>query len=269
MWLSRSSKTDWTWLVQQIDPKILGKIKKCLALASSDNANEAATALRQAHALMSLHGVSVEHITMAEIGEGAAKSRTMSRSKPAQWEGALASVVGLAFGCQLMFSRAPKKTAKRTASRQLNDAKFIFVGITSQAQVAAYTFDVLARKCKKARAEWIAKHLEGISEMSGGKRVVTGMGDQFASGWVYKISQLVQEFAQPKNVEAAIAQFISHRATCVPDSESLLREPATQNERLRAIALASGIRAAEGESIHRPVNGVSENLRLSLSPEAL
>jgi hypothetical protein len=35
-----------------IDPKILNKIKKCLALGASANPNEAAVAMRQAHALM-------------------------------------------------------------------------------------------------------------------------------------------------------------------------------------------------------------------------
>ena len=76
-----------------IDPKILSKIKKCLALSTSDNPNEAATALRQAHALMAAHGVSTEQITMADIGEASAKSRTMARSKPAHWEGALRALV--------------------------------------------------------------------------------------------------------------------------------------------------------------------------------
>ena len=81
-----------------IDPKILGKIKKCLALSSSDNPHEAAAAMRQAHALMAAHGVSAEQITMADIGEAHANSRTMARNKPAQWEGALAAMVGKAFG---------------------------------------------------------------------------------------------------------------------------------------------------------------------------
>ena len=52
--------------MSDIDPKILGKIKKCLALSGSSNPNEAATALRQAHALMAKHGVSTHEITMAD-----------------------------------------------------------------------------------------------------------------------------------------------------------------------------------------------------------
>jgi hypothetical protein len=80
--------------MQELDPKILGKIKKCLALSASDNPNEAATAMRQAHALMEKHGVTAEGIVMGDIGEAKIKSRTMARNKPEQWEAHLASTVG-------------------------------------------------------------------------------------------------------------------------------------------------------------------------------
>lgn len=39
-----------------VDPKILSKIKKCLALSASSNENEAAIALRQAQRLMAEFG---------------------------------------------------------------------------------------------------------------------------------------------------------------------------------------------------------------------
>ncbi|WP_052952271.1 DUF2786 domain-containing protein [Diaphorobacter sp. J5-51] len=242
-----------------LDPKILGKIKKCLALASSDNPNEAATALRQAHALMAAHGVSAEQISMADIGEATAKSRTMARSKAAQWEGALASVVGRAFGCQLMLKRAP---IRRKLKAPLNDGTYIFVGIQAQAQIAAYTFDVLARKCKKARADWIADKLQGISQMPGGKRTVTGLGDEFAMGWVSKIARVVQDFAQPDPVELAIASFIKSRVTKEGSEDELARKPTTDDERTRGFARWHGMQAAEGESIHRPMNGAEATLQI-------
>ena len=248
-------------MTQNLDPKILGKIKKCLALASSDNPNEAATALRQARALMAAHGVSAEQITMADIGETSVKSRTMARSKPAQWEGALASVVGRAFGCQLMLSRAP---IRRGLKAPLNDGSYIFVGIKTQAQIASYTFDVLARKCKKARAEWIADKLEGVSEMRGGKRMATSFGDEFAMGWVYKISTVVRDFAQPDHIERAIADFIEASATKEGGDENQTRKPKTDNEHIRGLARSYGMQAAQSESIHRPVNRAAANLQLPL-----
>jgi len=243
-----------------IDPKILGKIKKCLALASSDNPNEAATALRQANALMAAHGVTAAQITMADIGESEAKSRTMARSKPAQWEMFLASVVGKAFGCQLMLKRLPTNKGVR---ENWNDGAYIFVGIKAQTQIAAYTFDVLTRKCKKARSAWISSKLEGISQTRGGKRTATALGDEFALGWVGNISRLVQDFAQPEAVEQAIADFIRGKAS---GKEAQAREAKTEHEKAREVARMHGMRAAAGESIHRPVDGAAANLQLGHQP---
>ncbi len=149
-----------------IDPKILSKIKKCLALSGSPNPHEAAVAMRQAHALMRQHGVDVHHVTMSEIGESTADIRTMSRDKPANWEAALAATVGKAFGCQMLISRTmvPKKYR-----HYLNEGQFIFIGQKGQAEVAAYTVAVLSRKCKTARQKWIAEHLSGLGTVRGGK----------------------------------------------------------------------------------------------------
>lgn len=245
--------------MQDIDAKILGKIKKCLALSSSDNANEAATALRQAHALMAAHGVSAAQITMAEIGEASAKSRTMSRSKPALWEGALASVVGKAFGCQLMIIRTPLRSGKRVA---LNDGSYIFVGLAAQAQVASYTFDVLGRKCKAARAAWIAEKLPGMSQIPGGKRTATSLGDEFAIGWVRQVTRLVQEFANPEPIEQAITAYIDDRTRREADPK-LLRKPKAEHDAARQAAREYGMRAARDESIHRPVDGAAAPLQLA------
>lgn len=240
-----------------VDPKILGKIKKCLALSSSDNPHEAAAAMRQAHALMAAHGVSAEQITMADIGEAHANSRTMARNKPAQWEGALAAMVGKAFGCQMMLKRL---MATDTPKAVLNEGSYIFVGIAAQAQVAAYTFDVLARRCKKARSKWVAEKLEGLSGMRGGKRKATSLGDEFAMGWVSQVVRLVQDFAHPEPVEAAIAAYINAQTT---KNEQSAREQfrsnksteSAEHERARLAARMMGGQAAKGESLHRPVNG--------------
>ena len=44
--------------------KIIDKIKKCLALAKSDNPHEAATALRQAQKLMEQHNLTEQDISL-------------------------------------------------------------------------------------------------------------------------------------------------------------------------------------------------------------
>ena len=120
---------------------------------------------------------------------------------------------------------------------------------------------MLSRKCKKARADWIKDKLTGLSRVPGGKRTSTGLGDEFAMGWVANIARVVQDFAQPEPIEDAIAQFIAERATSKSDDE-LTRKPKTEDERIRNIARRSGMLAAEGESINRPVHGASHQLML-------
>jgi hypothetical protein len=242
---------------QNIDPKILSKIQKCLALASSDNPNEAATALRQAHALMAKYGVTSEAITMADIGESKISSRTMARNKPSAWETHLAATVGKAFGCKLMVSRfVPKEGVKLPKGSRgvFNEGGFIFVGLKSQVEIAAYTAQVLVRKCQRARSQWIHDKLSGISSRPGGKKLVTAMGDEFALGWVAQIQRLVHDFAHPPEIDSAIDQYIESAATTgAPDAQT--RHTRTENERAIALARLAGMAAAKGESLHRPVNG--------------
>ena len=231
-----------------IDPKILGKIKKCLALAGSSNPNEAATALRQAHALMEKHGVSAHEIKMADIGEARAESKTMSRDKPAHWETRLAALVGRAFGCQIMIQRMelPKGLG------HINEGSFVFVGLKQQAEVAAYTATVLIRKCKAARQQWLSENLAGLGRgIKGGKAKMTRMGDMFAEGWVESISKLVMDFATPPEIAEAIDKHIESAST---GEEAKVREvnrkALGQHE---YVAAAIGMQAAQGERLFRPM----------------
>lgn len=236
--------------MSSVEPKILSKIKKCLALATSDNPNEAATAMRQARALMDKHGISTQEITMADIGESSLPSKTMARDKPARWEAELAATVGKAFGCKMMVSHMVMKRGRG----HLNEGQFIYVGLKQQAEVAAYTATVLIRKCKKARAQWISTTFEGIpvQGVPGSKRKMTRMGDAFAEGWVHAITKLVHEFALTKDIGDAIDQHIEKRA-----SGGEARARAMKDSEIGAherYAAAAGIEAAKGESLYRPMN---------------
>lgn len=231
-----------------IDPKILGKIKKCLALSGSANPHEAAAALRQANALMAKHGVSTHEITMSDIGESAIDSKTMSRDKPAHWETRLAALVGSAFGCQIMVQRF----ALPKGGGYANEGGYIFVGLKHQAEIAAYTASVLIRKCKNARQQWLKDNLEGLGRgLKGGKAKMTRMGDMFAEGWVSSIGRLVSDFANPPEVDAAIAQHIdSVSSGNNAPTRGVDRNKVSDHERFAAY---EGMQAAKGESLYRPM----------------
>ena len=234
--------------MSEIDPRVLAKIKKCLALSGSSNPNEAATALRQAHALMDKHGVSTHEVTMADIGEFVTDSRTMARDKPARWETSLASIVGKAFGCQIIVSR----NLRQKGFGHANTGKYVFIGLKQQAEVASYTATVLIRKCKSARQKWLADNLAGLGRgYVGGKAKMSRMGDMFAEGWVAEIGKLVAEFANPPEVDTAIKLLIEQRTNGEhAETRSVATQKIGAQERVAAMA---GMRAAQGESLHRPM----------------
>jgi len=82
--------------------KVLEKIKKCLKLAGSSNANEAATAMRQAQALMEKYNVTHIDVQASEASETKAKASV--KNKPTRWETRLALTAADAFGCKIIFS---------------------------------------------------------------------------------------------------------------------------------------------------------------------
>ena len=232
--------------MSDLDPKILAKVKKCLALSASANPHEAATALRQANALMEKHGISTNEITLADIGEAWTTSQTMSRDKPANWEVRLVVVVGKAFGCQLMANRHPLPRGCGHANR----GGYIFVGLKHQVEVAAYTAGVLIRKCKSARQKWLRDHFSGFGRgVVGGKAQMTRMGDMFAEGWVDAIGKLVVEFANPPEVETALARLIEERSRG-QQAETRCMKNITHND---LVAAHSGMQAASQERLYRPM----------------
>jgi hypothetical protein len=240
--------------MSNIDPRILAKIKKCLALGSSPNPNEAATAMRQAAALMRQHGVDAHNVTMAEIDKSTAKVHTMSRDKPANWEAALASTVAKAFGCQVLIRR---NTVPKQYRHYLNEGQFIFIGQKGQSEVAAYTVDVLARKCKAARQKWFAQYGRELGSVLGGRGKTTRMGDAFAEGWVAGIDKLVANFANPPGIAEAIDRHIFEMN--VGDSAPTRKINADEVGLGERFAAAAGIRAASGESLYRPMSAKAPN----------
>jgi len=245
--------------VSTIDPKVLSKIKKCLALSGSPNPHEAAAAMRQANALMRKHGVEAHQVAMAEIGESTADIRTMSRDKPAHWEVALAATVGKAFGCQMLISR---NMVPKEYRHYLNEGRFIFIGQKAQAEVAAYTVEVLSRKCKTARQKWIAENLGGIGIVRGGRAKATRMGDVFAEGWVHSIGKLVADFANPPEIEQAIERHVAEKNV---GGEAKSRQVKAKDiGRDEIFALQMGARTAKGESLYRPMHANAPQMAIAM-----
>lgn len=239
--------------------RILDKIKKCLALARSSNPHEAEAAMRQAQKLMQAHGIDAHAVTASEVGETAVKSQTMARDMMAKWECLLASEVGKAFGCQMLISRSlvPDDLVIRGRKPIINEGSFIYIGLKHQAEVAAYTAQVLIRRCKKARAEFIADKLGHITGLKGGRKKATELGDAFATGWVLQVTKTVQAFANPEGIDAAIADHVTKRgARGTVEGRGDLKGTGA------SAAATLGAQAAKGESLHRPMGQADRGLAL-------
>ncbi len=162
------------------------KIKKCLALAGSSNAHEAAAAMRQAQKLMQEHGVSETDVTLADVSEKhiPAPSNTIS-----SWQASLARSVAAAFGCEHYYCRTAKIGSGYRLVRSTN---VVFVGVGAAAEVASYAFEVLLRQATRDRSAHIAsqsKKLKPPHQDRTRRRVCDGVGSRGAAavGQVHRL----------------------------------------------------------------------------------
>lgn len=171
--------------------KILEKIKKCLALSKSSNANEAAAALRQAQKLMQQHNINSDDVELSSIKESqcaAGNAQVLPR-----WHSFLASTIEKAFGVKAIYSRGIAGWIK---------SRMHFIGVDSQPEIAGYAYEVLLRQVKKERAEHVKKQTRCKAATK------TRRGDLFAESWVYAVHSAVVEFAQPDSTKALIQKHI-------------------------------------------------------------
>lgn len=182
------------------------KIQKCLRLAKSANANEAATALRQAQKLMDEFDVDQVALDAAEAAE--AFSGSGAKDRPARWEARLARVIGDVFACDIIFAPAWNRLKFEVEGR------WAFIGVGSHAEIASYAFDVLRRQAAKDRSAYIRGALKRC-----GPKAKTARADQFTEGWVIAVWHLAKALARTPAADAAVA---AYTALHYPQTHSLV-----------------------------------------------
>lgn len=212
--------------------KIAAKISKCLALAASDNPDEAAAAKRQAEALMRKYNLTSGDVAASRVHEK--QSKTGGKHRPPVYLSRLASIIATAFGCEILLS----------PGFGYQDSTVMFIGLGIKPELSAYTFDVLSRLLKNDRSGYL-KTLKRYKRAN-----KTHMADVFCQAWVWRISKQVHEFAGTEQDSQAIAAYkTKHYGDCI---EKYPRRPA-QAKRSDMQAFTAGHRAADDVSIHRPV----------------
>lgn len=159
--------------------EVIEKIKKCLALSKSANQHEAATALRQAQALMEKYNIDADDAELLGIVEN--QIFGSGAHKPPVFETLLAQSIAKLMGCKVFLSY----TVKRSASGAKVSAIWTFVGFDPASEIASYAFDVLFRQLKKARATFISTTLKRVTIRANKIK----RADLFCEGWVIEASE--------------------------------------------------------------------------------
>lgn len=224
--------------------KILDKIKKCLALATSGNEHEAASALRQAQKLMEQHGISDRDVLASQASESSAKAGAVS--KPAEWENMLAARVARAFGCKVIFAR-----------RTWTIAEWKFIGAGATADVASYAFEVLFRQARKARAAYMETTLKRVRRTA----IKTARADLFCDGWVQTAMSTVTAWTNSDEQQSAVAAYISCNYPSLSKLDTTNRQPTNLRDH-HLDDLARGRAAGRAAELNRGVGAGADPLAL-------
>lgn len=211
--------------------KIIDKIHKCLRLSESGNPNEAASALRQAQAMMRKYNISEQDVQAGDIREATAHSG--GYYNPPYWAVALSELIARAFECRAYISR-----------REEQRPVFRFFGVDYDASVAAYTFTVLFRQLRRSRRQYMN---ELVTE---DKAERLRQGNVFAQAWLFRIARTVAEFVADRGHDQDIEAYVKQHYGDTIDFERDHADPESKDYEV----ILSGMRAAHEAHLLRPVN---------------
>jgi hypothetical protein len=223
--------------------EILGKIQKCLAMAEDGrgNANEAATALRMAQALMRQHGLSETDVVAAQAEERRAKAATWTQVKP--WEHRLARLVSETFGVQLYWAQG-SSTAQR-----LGD--WVYYGDPMRAELAVYAHAVLQRHITKARTRFVA---ELPSYMRRGEKA--SEAETFIDGFLTTVRASCAPLVPSKKEQTALDAYAASK-------HLVTRGRGQKFGGGSGGSRDAGVQAGKGVTLHRPMGGAGEVRQLT------
>lgn len=156
--------------------RAIRKIKHCLALSQSANENEAATALRQAQALMREYRLTEMDVKLSDVGE--VESQFSRNERRPAWDQQLSASVAAVFNCSSLRVREWCKAKHRVVERAS------FIGVTPSQHIALYAYEALLTKLKLARKQYAAGVRSGKYRSSYSAETA---GDHFALAWVGQV----------------------------------------------------------------------------------
>lgn len=180
--------------------RVIRKIKRCLALSKSSNENEAATAMRQAQALMREHRLTELDVRLSDVSE--AQSEKSRANRRPSWDRHLSSIVAQVFGVRPLSYQHWCKSSGRRVERAL------FVGVTPAPQIAIYAYEALLAKLTLARRGYVALVRSGKCRSAYSPETA---GDHFALAWVSAVHGKLHELLPRGEEDLALAQHSNGR----------------------------------------------------------
>lgn len=162
--------------------RVIRKIKRCLALSKSSNENEAATAMRQAQALMREYRLTELDVRLSDVSE--VESEKARANRRPTWDRHLSSIVAQVFGVRPLSCRHWCESSRRRVDRAL------FVGVSPAPQIAMYAYEALLVKLTLARREYVALVRSGKQRSAYSPETA---GDHFALAWVSAVHGKIHE----------------------------------------------------------------------------
>lgn len=178
--------------------RVIRKIKRCLALSKSSNENEAATAMRQAQALMREYRLTELDVHLSDVSE-VQSDKSRANRRPT-WDRHLSSIVAQVFGVRPLSYTHWCSSSGRRVDRAL------FVGVTPAPQIAMYAYEALLAKLTLARREYIAQVREGTRRSAYSPETA---GDHFALAWVSAVHGKIHQLLPRGEEDPALTQHSS------------------------------------------------------------
>lgn len=218
--------------------KVLDKIKKCMALAGSSNEHEAASALRQAQALMKKHDISHDEVRLSNVETATTKA---GKSKnPPRYNHMLVHLISEAFSVSAIYHQ------------RLESTDIEFLGFDSQPEIASYCYEVLYSQLLKDRAAY----QKTLSRFKRANKI--RKADLFAEAWVNSVYSKVAKFAMSEEQAEMVKEFIVKRGDNLKETQG--REHKRKREDCDAIY--EGRKAGKNANLF---HGTGQDKRASLT----
>jgi hypothetical protein len=180
----------------------LRKVLACLRMASSSNPTEAATALRQARALMEKNGLTEADAHAAGIQESEAVSGFRGGMVPRSML-ALANLVADGYRCEVVIRQGYKPVVRNGWPDTQGKTVIRFFGAGAEPRIAAYAFTVLRRQLQRDKGKHTARVRKRANKEA--------RGEEFAFGWISAVRALFPRTELPDGHGEAIQAAIRLR----------------------------------------------------------